>query len=272
MTDLQAKQVRAKPVKITLQPTPQEEGSKTSMPTANGDTSDGYQWKMIVTPNSKKHPYTIFQTIDVTVHYKSGAKSETDTATFTEMWHKPAAGFEVDSFRVPRWWRSPDEKDPQPVNGHLEVKAKLWVVKGNVPFKQHGAMKSKEGKEPWGHTHGFHKVLTPPGNYINRHFKVTWDNPKAFMKEKLEEGADLTIRTNKADLVVKKQPKQKTPPPKQKSPPPKQKSPPPKQKSPPPNPSLSKRRRTRVTPQPDKGRKTRVTPRNSRSRSPELYM
>ena len=230
-------------LKITLQPTPQEEESKTSMPTANGDTSDGYQWKMIVTPNSRKHPYTIFQTIDRTTHYKSGAKSETDTVTFTEMWHKPAAGFEVDSFRVPRWWRSPDEENPQPVAGHLEVKAKLWVVKGNVPFKNHGAVKSKEGKEPWGDTHGLHKVLTPPGNYIDRHFKVTWDNPKEFMKEKLEKGADLNVVINKANHVVNKQPKQKSPPPKQK-----QKSPPPKQKTPPP-PKQKKKKSPSLSPE-----------------------
>ena len=172
----------------------------TSIDTANGDVADGYQWAMNVNLKPKKQKFTIFQSIHRVTHYKMGSKSATDTERFTEMWHKPKSGVEKDSFRVPRWWRTPSQG--RKITGHLEVKAKLWVVKGTVSFKSQGASPSKEGGKPWGEAHGVEKVLTPPHGhpYVERHFKLTWKN-KGVTDADLEGGKEMKVVKNSAKVV-----------------------------------------------------------------------
>ena len=177
--------------------------------TAQGDVSDGFSWKLHVVGIPKNKPYTIFQTIDRTVHYRMGKKSKTDRARFTEIWQKPKAGVEIDSFRVPRWWRTPDTG--KSVVGYLDVKAKIWAVQGKVSYKSVGAKKGSEGSSPWGDAYGMKRVLQPPPDhpYLIRRFKLHWNNPKIkpgvdkpkVTVDDLQNGKDMSIIMNNEQSV-----------------------------------------------------------------------
>ena len=119
---------------------------KISNPVPN-DVVEGYVWTMKVGNLPAKASYTIFQSIDNTIYSKSGAKVHKDKHLFTEMWHKKSRGNNTDAFVVPRWWRTPPGKHF--VEGYLKVKAKVWVVEGNVSFKSLKAKKGRPGKDPW---------------------------------------------------------------------------------------------------------------------------